>query len=50
LEMGIGINTGEMVIGNIGSPRRMKYGVVGSHVNLAARIESCTIGGQVLIS
>ncbi len=50
LEMGIGVNTGEVVVGNIGSPKRMKYGVVGSHVNLAARIESCTIGGQLLIS
>lgn len=50
LEMGIGVNTGEVVVGNIGSPKRMKYGVVGSHVNLTARIESCTIGGQLLIS
>lgn len=50
LEMGIGINTGEVIVGNIGSPKRMKYGVVGSHVNLAARIESCTVGGQVLLS
>ena len=50
LEMGIGINTGEVVVGNIGSDRRTKYGVVGSQVNLTYRIESYTVGGQILIS
>ena len=50
LEMGIGINTGEVVVGNIGSAKRTKYGVVGSHVNLTGRIESYTVGGQILIS
>ncbi len=50
LEMGIGINTGEVVVGNIGSEKRAKYGVVGSAVNLTYRIESHTIGGQILIS
>ncbi|MGB3510154.1 MAG: adenylate/guanylate cyclase domain-containing protein [Microcoleaceae cyanobacterium] len=50
LEMGIGINTGEVVVGNIGSDKRTKYGVVGSQVNLTYRIESYTTGGQVLIS
>jgi class 3 adenylate cyclase len=50
VEMGIGINTGEVVIGNIGSHRRMKYGVVGSPANLASRVESYTVGGQILIS
>lgn len=50
LEMGIGINTGEVVLGNIGSEKRTKYGVVGSQVNLTYRIESYTTGSQVLIS
>lgn len=50
VEMGIGIHTGQVVVGNIGSPERMKYGVVGSNVNLTSRIQSYTIGGQILIS
>ncbi len=49
LEMGIGINTGPVVVGNIGSTERTKYGIVGSAVNIASRIESNTIGGQVLV-
>ncbi len=50
VEMGIGVNTGDVVVGNIGSTKRAKYGAVGSHMNLTARIESYTVGGQVLIS
>jgi adenylate cyclase len=48
--LGIGVNTGNMVVGNIGSKKRTKYGVVGSNVNLTARIESYTVGGQIFIS
>jgi adenylate cyclase len=50
VEMGIGVHTGQVVVGNIGSSERMKYGVVGSHVNLTSRIQSYTTGGQILIS
>ncbi len=50
VEMGIGVNTGELVFGNMGSSKRTKFGVVGSHVNLVARIESYSVGGQILIS
>ncbi len=50
LEMGIAVNTGTVVVGNIGSERRTKYSVVGAHVNFTSRIESFAVGGQVLIS
>jgi len=50
ISMGIGVNTGAVIAGNIGSEKRSKYGVVGHHVNLTARIESQTAGGDVLIS
>ncbi len=50
VQMGIGINTGPVIVGNIGSKKRSKYGVVGRHVNIASRIESYTNGGQILIS
>jgi adenylate cyclase len=50
LEMGIGLHTGQVVLGNIGSPERLKYGVVGSNVNLTSRIQACTTGGQILVS
>jgi adenylate cyclase len=50
LAMGIGIHTGTVIVGNIGSEIRAKYGIVGNTVNIAARIESITTGGQVFIS
>lgn len=50
LQMGIALNTGPVIVGNIGSEARTKYGVVGAQVNLTSRIESCTVGGQILIS
>jgi len=50
LEMGIGIHTGDVIVGNIGSENRTKYGIVGANVNLTYRIESYSTGGQILIS
>lgn len=50
LEMGIGINTGVCVVGNIGSDKRMKYGCMGEAVNLAGRLEADTVGGQIFAS
>jgi len=50
IEMGIAVNTGDVVVGNIGSVKRTKFGAVGRNMNLTARIESFTVGGQVLIS
>ncbi|NIO05992.1 MAG: hypothetical protein GTN74_15750 [Proteobacteria bacterium] len=50
LEMGIGLNETEVIVGNIGSSKRSKYAVVGSGVNMTSRIESYSVGGQILIS
>jgi len=50
VKMGIGINTGAAIVGNIGSKKRSKYAVVGRVVNTTSRIEAYTVGGQILIS
>ncbi|MEZ4411323.1 MAG: adenylate/guanylate cyclase domain-containing protein, partial [Polyangiales bacterium] len=51
ITMGVGLNTGELTLGTIGGPRRIKCGVIGDAVNLAARIESLTksYGAAVLV-
>lgn len=48
--MGVGINTGSAVVGNIGSKKRMQYSAIGSSVNLSSRIQDLSLGGQILIS
>lgn len=50
IEMGIAVHTGTVVVGNIGSEKRTKYGAVGAAINLTGRMESYAVGGQVLIS
>lgn len=50
LEIRIGINTGEVIVGNMGSQRRLSYTVLGEPVNLAQRLETTAKPGGILIS
>jgi adenylate cyclase len=48
--VGMGVNTGEVVMGNLGSSSRMNYTVIGDNVNVAARLYNVAKGGEIIIS
>ena len=50
LRLGIGLHAGEVVVGNIGSETRAKYGIIGAAVNLSHRIQGQAQGGEVVVS
>ena len=50
LQMGLGIHSGDVVLGNIGSPDRLDYSAIGDVVNLAKRLQEVAGPGQILIS
>jgi len=50
LAYGVGINVGDVVVGNVGTAQQMNYTAIGSSVNLASRLQSAAAPGQILLS
>jgi len=50
IELAIGVHTGEAIVGNIGSEKRMEYTAIGNVVNLAARLEAVARPSQILVT
>ncbi|MCX7918523.1 MAG: HAMP domain-containing protein [bacterium] len=50
IKIGIGINYGEAIVGNVGSQRRLEYTAVGDNVNIAFRLQEIADGGQILVT
>ena len=50
LSMGIAINSGSLIVGNLGSDKRKKYGAVGSAINVAFRVEKYAKGDEIVVT
>ncbi len=50
ISMGLAINSGEVIVGNVGSEKRFKYGVIGSAVNIASRVQGAATDGSILVT